>query len=77
MMSDTLWHQRHLLIDGELVEASDGATYRTGTMSTNGGVWYGAAMPFSGFKQSGIGREMGEAGFAEHLESMAFAQASG
>ena len=29
---------------------------RTGTMSINGGVWYGADVPFGGYKQSGIGR---------------------
>ena len=32
---------------------------RTGTMSVNGGLWYGADVPFGGYKQSGIGREMG------------------
>ena len=31
---------------------------RTGTMSVNGGIWYGADVPFGGYKQSGIGREM-------------------
>ncbi len=47
---------------------------RTGTMSINGGVWYGPDVPFGGYKQSGIGREMGVAGFEEHLESKAFAK---
>jgi aldehyde dehydrogenase (NAD+) len=28
---------------------------RTGTMSVNGGLWYGADVPFGGFKDSGIG----------------------
>ncbi|ALG85764.1 aldehyde dehydrogenase [Gordonia phthalatica] len=41
---------------------------RTGTMSVNGGIWYSADVPFGGYKQSGIGREMGEAGFSEYLE---------
>ena len=41
---------------------------RTGTMSVNGGVYYGADVPFGGYKQSGIGREMGVAGFEEYLE---------
>ncbi|WP_436794502.1 aldehyde dehydrogenase family protein [Actinospongicola halichondriae] len=49
---------------------------RTGTMSINGGVWYGPDVPFGGYKQSGIGREMGVAGFEEHLESKAFAKPS-
>ncbi len=47
---------------------------RTGTMSINGGVWYGADVPFGGYKQSGIGREMGVAGFEEYLEIKAFAR---
>ena len=48
---------------------------RTGTMSINGGLWYGADVPFGGFKQSGIGREMGIAGFEEYLEQKAMAEA--
>jgi aldehyde dehydrogenase (NAD+) len=47
---------------------------RTGTMSINGGVWYGPDVPFGGYKQSGLGREMGLAGFEEHLEIKAFAE---
>lgn len=47
---------------------------RTGTMSINGGVWYGADVPFGGVKQSGIGREMGVAGFEEHLETKAYSK---
>ncbi|WP_026917322.1 aldehyde dehydrogenase [Gordonia shandongensis] len=46
---------------------------RTGTMGVNGGIWYGADVPFGGYKQSGIGREMGVAGFAEYLETKAVA----
>lgn len=41
---------------------------RTGTLSINGGVWYSGDAPFGGFKMSGIGREMGRAGFEEYLE---------
>jgi aldehyde dehydrogenase (NAD+) len=47
---------------------------RTGTMSINGGLWYGADVPFGGYKQSGIGREMGVAGFEEYLEQKAYAE---
>lgn len=46
---------------------------RTGTMGINGGIWYSADVPFGGYKQSGIGREMGVAGFEEYLESKAVA----
>ncbi len=49
---------------------------RTGTMSINNGVWYGADVPFGGYKQSGIGREMGVAGFEEYLEQKAYAEAT-
>ena len=41
---------------------------RTGTVSVNGGMWYGPDAPFGGYKQSGIGREMGVAGLEEYLE---------
>ena len=46
---------------------------RTGTLAVNGGVWYSADVPFGGYKQSGIGREMGRLGFEEYLESKAIA----
>jgi aldehyde dehydrogenase (NAD+) len=48
---------------------------RTGTLGINGGVWYAADVPFGGYKQSGIGREMGVAGFEEYLETKAVATA--
>ncbi|MFI0368531.1 aldehyde dehydrogenase [Actinomadura sp. 1N219] len=47
---------------------------RAGTVSVNGGVWYGADVPFGGYKQSGVGREMGVAGFEEYLETKAIAE---
>jgi acyl-CoA reductase-like NAD-dependent aldehyde dehydrogenase len=47
---------------------------RTGTMSVNGGVYYGPDAPFGGYKQSGIGREMGAAGLDEFLERKTFAE---
>jgi aldehyde dehydrogenase (NAD+) len=46
---------------------------RTGTLGINGGIWYSADVPFGGYKQSGIGREMGIAGFEEYLETKAIA----
>ncbi|MBF6344073.1 aldehyde dehydrogenase [Nocardia cyriacigeorgica] len=48
---------------------------RTGTLGVNGGIWYSADAPFGGYKQSGIGREMGVAGFEEYLETKLIATA--
>jgi aldehyde dehydrogenase (NAD+) len=42
---------------------------RTGTMSVNGGIWFGPDTPFGGYRQSGIGREHGVEGFSEYLET--------
>ncbi len=47
---------------------------RTGTMSVNGGVWYAGDTPFGGYKQSGVGREMGIPGFEEYLETKTVAE---
>ncbi len=47
---------------------------RTGTLGINGGQWFGADAPFGGYKQSGIGREMGVAGFEEYLETKTIAE---
>ncbi|MET9089200.1 aldehyde dehydrogenase family protein [Streptomyces sp. NPDC004237] len=46
---------------------------RSGTFSINGGNYFAADAPFGGFKQSGIGREMGVAGLEEFLELKTFA----
>ena len=46
---------------------------RTGTISVNGGAWFGPDVPFGGYKQSGVGREMGVAGLEEFLETKALA----
>ena len=46
---------------------------RTGTVGVNGGAWFGADVPFGGYKQSGVGREMGAAGLEEFLESKSLA----
>jgi aldehyde dehydrogenase (NAD+) len=41
---------------------------RTGTMSINGAQWFDVDTPFGGYRQSGVGRENGVAGFEEYLE---------
>jgi acyl-CoA reductase-like NAD-dependent aldehyde dehydrogenase len=49
---------------------------RAGTVSVNGGLWYGPDSPFGGYKQSGIGREMGVPGLTEYLEMKTLAEPS-
>jgi aldehyde dehydrogenase (NAD+) len=46
---------------------------RTGTVAVNNGVYLAPDVPFGGYRQSGIGREMGVAGFEEYLEIKAIA----
>ena len=46
---------------------------RTGTINVNGGNFYAADAPFGGYKQSGVGREMGPEGFEEYLETKTIA----
>jgi len=42
---------------------------RTGSMTVNGGMWYGADSPFGGYKMSGIGRQNGIEGFEQYLQT--------
>jgi aldehyde dehydrogenase (NAD+) len=46
---------------------------RTGTMNVNGAFFFAPNAPFGGYKQSGIGREMGVEGFEEYLETKTIA----
>jgi aldehyde dehydrogenase (NAD+) len=46
---------------------------RTGSMSVNGGLWYGADSPYGGYKASGMGRQCGIEGLEEYLETKAIA----
>jgi len=50
---------------------------RTGSFAVNGGVWYGADMPYGGYKTSGIGRQNGIEGFEQHLETKVVAWPGG
>jgi aldehyde dehydrogenase (NAD+) len=47
---------------------------RTGTVGINGGLWHAPDVPFGGYKQSGVGRESGVAGFEEYLEVKSVAE---
>jgi aldehyde dehydrogenase (NAD+) len=40
-------------------------------------VWYGADMPYGGYKTSGIGRQNGIEGFNQHLETKIVAWPAG
>ncbi|MBS0378180.1 MAG: aldehyde dehydrogenase family protein [Proteobacteria bacterium] len=42
---------------------------RSGTMNVNGANFFAPDSPFGGYKQSGIGREMGVAGLEEYLQT--------
>lgn len=46
---------------------------RTGTYAVNGANYFAADTPFGGYKQSGIGREMGLEGFEEYLQTKSVA----
>ncbi len=50
---------------------------RAGTVSVNGGQWFHVDTPFGGYRQSGVGRENGEQGFAEHLQTKVIALPGG
>lgn len=50
---------------------------RTGTISINGGQWFHVDTPFGGYRQSGVGRENGEQGFDEHLQTKVIAMPGG
>ncbi len=47
---------------------------RTGTIGVNGGLWFSPDVPFGGYRQSGVGRESGVAGFEEYLEIKSLAE---
>ena len=50
------------------------ARVRTGTIGVNGGLFYSPDVPFGGYKQSGLGREMGRLGFEEYTEVKSVAE---
>ncbi len=50
---------------------------RTGSVSVNGGMIYGPDLPFGGFKDSGVGRQNGTAGFDQYLEVKSLAWPAG
>lgn len=64
---------------GSVISASDDRALnvarriRTGSLNVNGAYFLAPNAPFGGYKQSGIGREMGIEGFEEYLETKTIA----
>ena len=54
-----------------------GRRLRAGTIGLNGGAAIGADVPFGGYKDSGVGRQNGAAGFAQYLEVKSVAWPAG
>ena len=50
---------------------------RAGTLAVNGAQWFHVDTPFGGYKQSGVGRENGQMGFDEYLETKVMAIPAG
>jgi len=50
-----------------------GSRIRAGSVSINGGMTYAPDLPFGGYKQSGIGRQNGIAGFDQYVETKSLA----
>ena len=73
--NDSIYGLSGAVVGGDIERAKAvGRRIRTGTMSINGGAWFGVDVPFGGYKQSGVGRESGVAGLEEYLEIKAMAE---
>jgi aldehyde dehydrogenase (NAD+) len=73
--NDSIFGLSGAVIGTDLERArSVAARLRTGTVGINGGQWYAPDVPFGGYKQSGVGRESGVAGFEEYLETKSVAE---
>jgi len=76
--NDTIFGLSGAVFGGDVERATAVARrLRSGTVSINGGPYYGPDAPFGGYKQSGIGREMGAAGLEEYLELKTLARPAG
>ena len=60
-------YAKGLAAEGAKVVVAD-INAEAGTLMINGGVYYGPDVPFGGYRESGVGREMGVAGFEEYTE---------
>ncbi|PPJ21602.1 aldehyde dehydrogenase [Nocardia nova] len=50
---------------------------RSGIVSVNGAMFYGADAPYGGYKQSGLGRQNGREGFEQYLQTKVIAAPAG
>ncbi len=67
--NDSIYGLSGSIFSGDLERALRMARrIRTGTLNINGAAFFAGDAPFGGYKQSGIGREMGVEGFEEYLE---------
>ena len=68
--NDSIYGLSGMITHGDLERGKAVARrIRTGTMTINGGLWYGADAPFGGYKQSGIGRQCGIEGLEIFTET--------
>ncbi len=68
--NDSIYGLSGSIFSGDLERALRMARrIRTGTLNINGAAFFAADAPFGGYKQSGIGREMGVQGFEEYLQT--------
>ena len=75
LANDSIYGLSGAVVGGDLDRARQiAARLRTGTVGINGAQWYSADVPFGGYKQSGLGRESGIAGFEEYLETKSVAE---
>jgi aldehyde dehydrogenase (NAD+) len=72
--NDSTYGLSGMIASGDLERAKSVARrIRTGTLSINGGLWYGADSPFGGYKGSGIGRQCGREGLEVFTETKSVA----
>ncbi|MBS1847316.1 MAG: aldehyde dehydrogenase family protein [Actinobacteria bacterium] len=72
--NDSIYGLSGMITSGDLERAKAVTSrIRTGTMGINGGIWYGADVPFGGYKQSGIGRQCGVEGLEIYTETKSVA----
>jgi aldehyde dehydrogenase (NAD+) len=68
--NDSIYGLSGMITSGDLERAKSIATrIRTGTLGINGGIAFGADLPFGGYKQSGIGRQCGIEGLEIFTET--------